>query len=110
MLLRLKNVLPSLISPSQTAYIKNRFISESGKIISEIRNKSEQLNIELLKLLSFLVTTDIQKPFDSVNHSFLLAILKAFGFGKNFLHQTEILLTNQESCVLNGCASTKYFN
>ena len=40
---------------------------------------SERLNIK-----GYLVTTDIQKAFDSVNHSFLLAVFKAFGFGKDF--------------------------
>ena len=65
---------------------------------------SERLNIE-----GYLVTIDIQKGFNSVNHFFLLAVLKVFGFGKGFLHWIEILLTNQESCVLNGGITTKYF-
>ena len=85
-------------------YVKNRFISESGRLISDIMDVSEQINIE-----GFLVTIDIQKGFDSVNHSFLLAVLKAFGFRKDFLHWVEILLTNQEFCVLNGGATTKSF-
>ena len=33
---RLKKVLPSLISPNQTAYVENRFIGESGRLISDI--------------------------------------------------------------------------
>ena len=57
----------------------------------------------------YLVTTDTQKAFDSVNHSFLLTVLKAFDFGKDILHCIEILLTNQASCVLNGSTITKYF-
>ena len=57
-----------------------------------------------------MVTTDTQKAFDSVNHSFLLTVLKAFDFGKDILHCIEIiLLTNQASCVLNGSTITKYF-
>ena len=52
-----------------------------------------------------MVTTDIQKAFDSVNHSYLIAILKAFG--KEFLHWIEILLTNQESWALNGETTSK---
>ena len=52
-----------------------------------------------------MVTRDIQKAFDSVNHSYLVAIVKAFG--KKFLHWIEILLTNQESCTLNGETTSK---
>ena len=33
---KLKKVLPDLISSQQTAYIKNRLISECGKLISGI--------------------------------------------------------------------------
>ena len=33
---RLKKVLPLLISPSQTAYVRNRFIGGSGRLISDI--------------------------------------------------------------------------
>ena len=73
--LRLKNALPSLILPNQTAYVRNRFISESGRLISDTMDVSEQLNID-----GYLVTIDIQKAFNSANHSFLLAVLKAIGF------------------------------
>ena len=33
---RIKNVSPFLISSNQTTYVKNRFISESGRVISDI--------------------------------------------------------------------------
>ena len=33
---KLKQVLPDLISSQQTAYVKNRLISERGKLISGI--------------------------------------------------------------------------
>ena len=33
---RVKNVLPSLIEPRQTAYVNGRFINESGRLISDI--------------------------------------------------------------------------
>ena len=77
---------------------------KSGKLIPYIMDVSEHLSIE-----DFLLTIDIQKVFDFVNHSFLLAVLKAFDFGKDFLHWIEILITNQNSCVLNGGTTTKYF-
>ena len=69
-LARIKNVLPFLISSDQMAYVKNRFINESGAVISDILEISNSLALERL-----LVTVDIEKAFDSVNHYFLLHIL-----------------------------------
>ena len=51
---RLKKVLPSLISPQQTAYVENRFIGESGRLIADIIEITDILNKE-----GFLVTMDI---------------------------------------------------
>ena len=55
------------------------------------------------------MTVDIQKAFDSVNHLFLITALKKFGFGETFIKWIQILLRNQESCIINGGTTTKYF-
>ena len=62
---KLKEVLPDLISSQQTAYVKNRHIGESGRLISD--------TIEITKIRKigdFLVTMDIEKAFDSLDHNF----------------------------------------
>ena len=56
-----------------------------------------------------LATIDIQKAFDSVNHQFLILALKRHGFGKMFTKWAKTLLYNQESCIINGGFTTKYF-
>ena len=55
-------MLPSLISSNQTACLNGRFISEGGRLISDIFEVSD-----LLKLKGLLLTVDIEKTFDSVN-------------------------------------------
>ena len=55
-----------------------------------------------------LVTIDIRKAFDSVNHKFLTLALKRYGFGKTFINRIKTLLNNQESCTINGGFTTKY--
>ena len=59
-----------MISSNQTAYVKNRFISKIEKVISDISERGNTLALE-----RFLLTKDIEKAFDSVNHCFLLKIL-----------------------------------
>ena len=68
---RIKTVLPLLISSNQTEFVKNRFIKESGRVISDILEIANTLALE-----GFLVTVYIEKAFDSVNHSLLLQIIQ----------------------------------
>ena len=56
---------------------------------------------EVLNKEGFLVTIDIEKAFDSVNHQFLIAILEKIGFGTEFIEWIKVLLNNQESRVIN---------
>ena len=72
--------MPTLISSQQTVYVKNRFIGEIGRMISDIIEISGCFNIT-----DFLVTMDIEKAFDSLDHNFLISLLKMFGFGKTLL-------------------------
>ena len=64
---------------------------------------------EILNDEGFLVAVDIEKAFDSVNHPFLIAILGRIGFGVEFIEWMKILLNYQESCVINGGKTSKYF-
>ena len=88
---KLKTVLPTLVSSQQTTYVKNRLIGESGRLISDIIKISGWFNIT-----GFLVTMDIEKSFDSFDHSFLISVLKKFGFGKKIITWIEILLKDQQ--------------
>ena len=77
---KLKEALPGLISSQQTAYVKNRHIGESGRLISD--------TIEITKIRKigdFLVTMDIEKAFDSLDHNLLISTLEKYGFGQNFI-------------------------
>ena len=49
----------------------------------------------------------MKKLFD---HSFPISVLKKFGSGKNVITWIEILLKDQQSCVINGGTTTQYFN
>ena len=57
---------------------------------------------DILDITGYLVTMDIEKAFNSLNHDFLLSVLKKFGFGENFIHWIKVLLSNQQLCVING--------
>ena len=79
-------------------------VSEGGRLISDMFEASD-----LLKLKGLLLTVDIEKACDSVNHNFLLKVLENYGLSQDFLKWISILLQNQESCVINGGKTTRHF-
>ena len=101
---KLKKVLKSIVNANQTAYVEGRFIGEASRLISDILEVTKECDIP-----GYMVLMDVEKAFDSMDHDFLLEVLKAFGFGENFTNWIQIILTNQESCVMNGGNSTGYF-
>ena len=53
---------------------------------------------------------DIEKALDSLDHNFLIFTLEKYSFSKSFILWVKILLRDQESCVINGGTTTKYFS
>ena len=62
------------------AYVEKRFNGKSGRLIAEITENNDILNKK-----GFLVTLDIEKAFDSLDHTFAVFALKTTGFGNNFV-------------------------
>ena len=101
---RLKSVISSIVNENQVAYVNNRIISEIGRLISDVLEIINSLDIE-----GILMAVDIEKAFHSINHSFLTCVLKKFGFGNDFRKWIQILMKNPESSVINGGKTTPYF-
>ena len=78
---KLIEVLPCLISAQQTAYIQNRNNGESGRLISDIIFKVTNIR----QMEGLLATMDVKKGFNSLDHKFLISVLKKFGFAQNFI-------------------------
>ena len=101
---RVKKIISSLISSDQTAYVPGRYIGESVRFTSDLIEFTDIHNIP-----GYLLTIDIDKTFDSVDHKFLCSTLKKIGFGNNFVHWIKIILNKQESCIMNNGHSSGYF-
>ena len=91
------------MNKNQVAYVRNRFISESGRPISDVLQSANSLDTE-----GIFMAVDIGKALDSINHHFLMFALKQFGFGNDFRKWIQILMKNLESCVINGGKTTPY--
>ena len=76
---RVRKVLSNLIDSRQTAYVNERFIGESDRLIDDVIKICD-----IQKIISYLLTVDFEKAFDSLNHKFLIAGLKKYSFGESF--------------------------
>ena len=100
---RMENVLTSIVHCNQTAYVKDRYIGESIRLITDLLAYTEQNSIG-----GILFSADFEKAFDSVEHSFIFATLKSFGFGAQFIQWIRTIFNSTESCVINNCHSTGF--
>ena len=68
---RLEKVLPKIINPDQTGYVKNRYIGENISLISDIMSYTKETSIPGIAL--FL---DFKKAFDTIEWDFINNCLK----------------------------------
>ena len=60
-------------------------MGESVRLISDILEVTKSLNID-----GYILTMDIQKAFDSVDHVFLIEVLKQINFNEEFIDWVKI--------------------
>ena len=84
---RLEKVLPKLIKPGQTGYVKGRYIGENIRLTYDIMDYTLKKGISGIAL--FL---DIRKAFDSISWSYLTKTLKEYGFGEQLLTWVRLFL------------------
>ena len=94
---RLAIVLPDLISEEQTSGVPGRTITESTNLIRDV---VDYVTIE--KKPSILLSLDMEKAFDRVNHTFLIRVLKSMDFPVFFIKCIQTLYNDVTSCVRNN--------
>jgi hypothetical protein len=95
---RLAPKLHELVAYHQSAFIKGRVMQDNFKAV-QLSTKS----LHKSKTPSALIKVDIAKAFDTVNWTFLLAILKHMGFSRRWLDWISLMLsTTSTKVVVNG--------
>jgi len=73
---RIERVLPSLIHPDQTGFMKGRYIGQNIRLINDIIQQTE-----LQKIPGILLLLDFPKAFDTLEWPFIQNTLNLFNFG-----------------------------
>ena len=102
---RLEKVFPTLIHSDQTGYVKNRFIGENIRLISDVIDLYEKRNLP-----GMLFFIDFEKAFDSLEWRYLFEVLKAMNFGPMFQNWIHVFYSNISSCVVNNGHASKFFS
>ena len=87
---RLSKNLNEVISQSQTAYMKDRQITDNLHILQYAVEKCNELDSQ-----SMIVSLDAEKAFDSVEHWYIIEVLKYIGLDK-FVATFKLLYKNQK--------------
>lgn len=101
---RLEKILPMLINRDQTGYVKNRFIGENIRLISDVIESYEEKNLP-----GMLLFIDFEKAFDSLEWNFLFKVLEVMNFGPMFRKWIHTFYSNITSCVMNNGHASDFF-
>jgi len=77
---RVSVVLDKLIHPAQTAYIPGRSVHDNLRMFEFYKNYCNKYNVDAV-----LMSLDARKAFDSVDHKYMFATLKKYGFSNEFI-------------------------
>ena len=98
---RLAKAVDSVISPNQTAYMKDRQISDNLNIMLYTIEQSKERE-------GMIVSLDAEKAFDSIEHWYIKEVLKKIGLDC-FLGTFNLLYKNQlVEIILNGTNAGNY--
>ena len=101
---RVGKVIHKLVSPEQTGFIKGRFIGENLRLTSDIIDYCE-----LDRSGGILMACDYRAAFDSLEHEFVLAALKAYNFGESLMQWVKLLYGDAQLAITNNGFTSAWF-
>lgn len=101
---RLKEGISSIISETQSGFLKNRSIHNNIRLVLDLLEYKNEIDGG-----GFLLFLDFYKAFDRVEHPFIIKTLHKFGFGKKFLNIIGMLYNEINSSVALGHGTCSRF-
>uniref|UniRef100_A0A803QBW0 Reverse transcriptase domain-containing protein n=1 Tax=Cannabis sativa TaxID=3483 RepID=A0A803QBW0_CANSA len=99
--LRLRNLLPCIISPAQTAFVKGRQIAENTAVAREIVHSMSK---KRGKKGFMMIKLDMEKAYDKMSWSFILEVVRNMNFDDTFI---KLLMAKTEEGKIAGFKFTR---
>lgn len=90
---RLEPILPKIISPTQTCFVKGRYILENILSCWEAMQWDKESNQK-----SSLLLLDFEKEYDRIEWSFVRIVMEGFGFPSHFCNMVKVLMNDANAC------------
>lgn len=103
--IRLKNILPDIISENQGGFIKGRKILDNIVLVQEAVHSSCHR-----KEKGMVIKIDLANAFDRVRHDFLFTVMKKMGFSISFINWVKSCIASPWIAPLVNGRSTDFFN
>lgn len=98
---RLEGVLPTLVRPDQTGFIRGRYSHSNGRRLLNVIQFSQKTGNKVLA-----ISLDAEKAFDRVEWGYLFDALNGFGLGSVFIEWVKVLYRSPTARILvNGSVS-----
>lgn len=102
--LRLDPILPTIISPDQTGFIRNRYsFYNLRRLYNIIYNQPSSKTPEAL------ISLDAEKAFDRVEWAYLFYTMQKFGLGHKFITWVQLLYSAPQASVRTNNNFSEYF-
>ena len=101
---RIESVLPKLINPNQTGFVKGRYIGQNIRLLIDVLEQTKRQDIPGILLL-----LDFRKAFDTLEWPFIQQTLSVFNFGESIIHWVSTFYVKCVSSVLNNGFCTEPF-
>ncbi len=101
---RIDSLIPEIISPDQTGFVKGRYsYTNLRRLLGVLYSPASRETPEVV------VSLDADKAFDRVEWGYLFLILKRFGFGSKYVNWIQLIYSTPKVSVITNKVRSQFF-
>lgn len=102
--LRIDPILPHLIGPEQSGFVKGRLASDNSRVFFIILSKASSLDHPIAA-----IALDAEKAFDRIGWEFMFQALQWIGFPQKFIYFISLLYSGPKASIFINGKISNYF-